>query len=71
MLTGNELSDFERIVSGAGAVVDIVGLGMTIKAVRRWWKLRKVDDVVAGVSASTIGYEYLDDQLGNLKGKVK
>ena len=71
MLTGNELSDFERIFSGAGAVVDIIGLGMTIKAVRRWWKLRKVDDVVAGVSASTIGYEYLDDQLGNLKGKVK
>ena len=62
MLTGNELSDFERIFSGAGAVVDIVGLGMTIKAVRRWWKLRKVDDVVDAANVHhLVGTGYADD----------
>ena len=73
MLTGNELSDFERIFSGAGAVVDIVGLGMTIKAVRRWWKLRKVDDVVDAANVHhLVGTGYADDVVeGGLDASIK
>ena len=33
--------------------------------------IEKLDDVIEGGTPSKIGYEYLDDQLGNLKDKVK
>ena len=58
----NVMDEANAVVKAVDEVNDVADAVKTIE---------KLDDVIEGGTPSKIGYEYLDDQLGNLKDKVK